>query len=206
MDCSRSVFSRRRAVIAATLACALCLVLAGCSDSRSVSVRRHASTVPKEPGPDFALLASHRPPPRPFPISSPARTGAGDIARRYTCHGSDLSPPVSWRDLPPQTKEMVVFVDTLGHGLPTLFWAVAGLRPSASLSAGRLPRGAIVGRNSRGSLSYSVCPAEHPAVISIVVVALPRRLGLRPGFSSAAVLAKTTTPDSHRGSLVMFSR
>jgi len=102
-----------------------------------------------------------------------------------------------------------VFVITLGHAPPTLNWAVAGLRPSlGGILAGRLPVRSIVGATALETLAYSVCPRAStvPVVMSIVVVALPRRLTLRRGFDASTLFTGVTKPGGHHGSVVMLAR
>ena len=69
-------------------------------------------------------------------------------------------------------------------------WAVAGLNPtSGGFSAGTLPPGAVVGRNSFGKVGYSICPPKGSGEEHYVVrvVALPRSLAAKPGFDAEAL-------------------
>ncbi len=129
---------------------------------------------------------------RRFKLSSPALSSGAPklVPRRYTCDGGETSLPLSWRDVPGGTKELVVFVANSGTSGSEVDWAVAGLKPSShGLSAGRLPQGAIVGRNSHGKTGYTVCPAHHTTeMFGIAVYALPHRISLKRGFKGPALL------------------
>jgi phosphatidylethanolamine-binding protein (PEBP) family uncharacterized protein len=190
----------------------------GCGDQRGSSsgkvMRSHTAAPPvsahgASEAPLAALLSRQRSEPRPIAVTTTARGPGGVIDRRYTCRGADHSPPLRWSGVPRGAKEIVVFVVTLGHAPPTLNWAVAGLRPSlGGILAGRLPVRSIVGRNSFGNAAYSVCPRASavPVVMSIVVVALPRRLTLRRGFDASTLFTGVTKPGGHHGSVVMLAR
>ena len=70
-----------------------------------------------------------------------------------------------------------------------IHWVIAHLQPasgSASLRAGASPPGAVLGRNSFGSLGYrGPCPSSGPAHHYVITVyALGQSSGLRKGFSA----------------------
>ena len=44
-------------------------------------------------------------------IVSTAFSHEGAIPSIYTCEGKDVSPPVSWSDVPPGTKSLALIVD-----------------------------------------------------------------------------------------------
>jgi phosphatidylethanolamine-binding protein (PEBP) family uncharacterized protein len=108
------------------------------------------------------------------------------IPRRYTCDGTNTSLPAQWTNVPSGAVELALFVVKLMpvHGKLFFDWAVAGLSPSLhGLTAGQLPPGAIVGRNSFGNLGYSICPGNGTGKEHYVmrVLALDRPLAVRPG-------------------------
>jgi Raf kinase inhibitor-like YbhB/YbcL family protein len=47
----------------------------------------------------------------PLTIRSLVFSANGSIPKRYTCEGEDISPPVSWSDVPPATKSLALIVD-----------------------------------------------------------------------------------------------
>ena len=68
-------------------------------------------------------------------------------------------------------------------------WAVAGLEPGLEgIEAGKLPKGATVGKNSFGKNGYSVCPpAGKPETFIFALYALPQPLSPQRGFDPAAL-------------------
>lgn len=44
-------------------------------------------------------------------LTSSAFTHQGAIPTKYTCEGADISPPLSWTNLPPGTKSLALIVD-----------------------------------------------------------------------------------------------
>jgi phosphatidylethanolamine-binding protein (PEBP) family uncharacterized protein len=127
-----------------------------------------------------------------FDVTIPALLPERWIPQRYTCDGADVSLPVSWSAVPPGTAELAVFVLNLQpvHGRLFFDWALADLSPAShGISAGTLPPGAVVGRNSSGDARYSICPAKRTRAeyFFVKVAALPKPLGARPGFDAEAL-------------------
>ncbi len=46
-----------------------------------------------------------------FKLISSAFTNNGQIPTMYTCDGEDISPPLRWEKVPPETKSFVLLVD-----------------------------------------------------------------------------------------------
>jgi phosphatidylethanolamine-binding protein (PEBP) family uncharacterized protein len=134
----------------------------------------------------------------------------GLLAPQYTCRGANVSPPVDWVGVPSDAKEILVLARTLvAPGRFVVNWAVAGISPSApGIAEGKVPAGAIVGRNSFGRVGYSLCPAKGARVglVVIAVNALPHKLGLPPGFDPAVVNAESTQPGVQWGSVIAYTR
>jgi phosphatidylethanolamine-binding protein (PEBP) family uncharacterized protein len=85
-----------------------------------------------------------------------------------------------------------------------VIWAVTGLSPSLrELAAGRLPRGAIVGRSQSGGSRYSICPAKGSKESYLFALfALPHRLANAPGFSDQALFQRLGKERSPYGQLL----
>jgi hypothetical protein len=121
-------------------------------------------------------------------VSSDFKAGA-TIARVHTCDGRDVSLPLRATGLPGATKELVVVMrDPDAPGGNFIHWDIAHLSPangSLSLSAGATPGGAVLGRNSFGSLGYrGPCPPSGPAHHYVITVyALGQPSGLKRGFT-----------------------
>jgi Raf kinase inhibitor-like YbhB/YbcL family protein len=131
-----------------------------------------------------------------FAVTSDFKPGAV-IPRAHTCDGQDVSPPLRAVGLPASAREVVVVMrDHDAPGGDFIHWAVANIRPNAVrsgspiLRAGATPAGAVIGRNSFGSLGYrGPCPprgndAHH---YEITMYALSRPSMLQAGFSANAV-------------------
>ena len=99
-------------------------------------------------------------------ISSPSFSNGGDIAKKFTCDSSDVSPPFSWNDPPPATKSFAVLADDpdapVGNWNHWAVWnlpsALRGMPENVSKDA-RLPDGSQQGRNDFGKTGYNgPCP------------------------------------------------
>lgn len=169
---------------------------AGASTSTSTAQAAPAKSTPGlDPSEQRAHLAS-------IGVGSTAIVPGG-FAKRYTCHGTDISPPVSWAGVPSSTKELIVVVRTLSGGRLTDAWTLAGIAPPIDeLRAGKVPAGAVVGRNSSGEVGYRLCPPSgKTALVVIGVYALPNRLNLKPGFGQDPVLEAAISPNVAWGSV-----
>ncbi|HEY5332735.1 MAG TPA: hypothetical protein VIJ21_04245 [Solirubrobacterales bacterium] len=108
-----------------------------------------------------------------------------------TCKGQNKSPAVSWRNIPPDTAELMIFVVNLKPVKGTLYfdWAITGVDPSLSgLKAGEVPQGAVLGRTGAGKNGYSLCPkgsAQEDYIFS--VYAIPKSLSPKQGFEPLAM-------------------
>ncbi|HWY17410.1 MAG TPA: hypothetical protein VNY27_01735 [Solirubrobacteraceae bacterium] len=143
-------------------------------------------------------------------VSSPVFSGESEIPVRYTCDGADTSPPLKWGVIPRGTAELALFV--LGNNAESarkqrIYWAVTGLRPTLKgVSTGRLPRGAIVGRNSLGQSRYTICPAKSDGLrhYAVGLLALPRAVSATPGFNASAFFKKVLHTAEYSG-LAVFT-
>ncbi|HEY0376704.1 MAG TPA: YbhB/YbcL family Raf kinase inhibitor-like protein [Pyrinomonadaceae bacterium] len=131
----------------------------------------------------LASISLHSPDLLPAGESTAALPGA------YTCAGKDTWPQLEWEGVPPGSAELALLVLNLEPVDGALFfdWAVAGLDPDLrGLGSGRLPQGAILGRNSFGKRGYSICPSKGKETVIFALYALPRPLGAQAGFDPAA--------------------
>jgi Raf kinase inhibitor-like YbhB/YbcL family protein len=106
----------------------------------------------------------------PLWFSSPAFAPDGEIPRRYTCEGEDISPPLAWSGAPEGTKSFALVVDDPDAPDPDaprmtwVHWVLHNLPPSASeLSEGvagaTLPTGTLEGCNDWKRTGYGgPCP------------------------------------------------
>jgi phosphatidylethanolamine-binding protein (PEBP) family uncharacterized protein len=194
------------AALAAALA-AVAIALAGCGSGSSgsstgslaASATRQTTTTgtrhAKEPVPTVEKVE----------MSSSAVTSSEILATRYTCDGSDISLPLRIKGVPPGTAELAIDILNLEpvHGQLFFDWAVAGLSPSLrSIAPGMLPAGAVVGTNSNGQVSYTLCPAKGPLTHYIgVIFALRHRLPAKTGFNAAALRLQALHNSPYEGFL-----
>jgi Raf kinase inhibitor-like YbhB/YbcL family protein len=105
-----------------------------------------------------------------FSLRSPAFAHQGEIPRRHTCEGDDVSPPLAWTEPPPGTRSFALIVDdpdAPDPKAPKLTWvhwvlydlpATARALPEDAERAG-LPPGTRVGKNDWQRRSWGgPCP------------------------------------------------
>jgi hypothetical protein len=103
-------------------------------------------------------------------LLSPSFTAQGSIPQKYTCEGTDTSPPLSWTGVPPSAKSLALIVDDPDAPDPNapkltwVHWVVYNLPPQttalAESPAGKsLPQGAREGLNDWNKTGYGgPCP------------------------------------------------
>lgn len=103
-------------------------------------------------------------------IASTAFGPLQSIPPRYTCEGEDVSPPLSWSDLPAGTRSLALIVDDPDAPDPKapkrvwVHWVLYNLPASATglpeaLEPGDLPAGTREGTNDWGRAGYGgPCP------------------------------------------------
>jgi phosphatidylethanolamine-binding protein (PEBP) family uncharacterized protein len=174
--------------------------LAGCggSDSRSTLGLRPQTPLIQSPSKSSTTTGASSSPQtvgsiEPLPkvtinVTVPGLLQGGFMAAGYTCDRGNISLPVRWNGIPHGTVELALFV--LGfepmHGGLFFDWAVAGLRPQLhGVISGKLPPGAVVGRNSLGQEDYSICPPKGTREsYAVKVLALPHKIVAQPGFDA----------------------
>jgi Raf kinase inhibitor-like YbhB/YbcL family protein len=96
----------------------------------------------------------------------------GRIDPRFTCKGQDVSPPLSWENVPDGTEELAISVIDLDSNPPGfVHWAITGVDPASSgLSEGATPEGALQAKNGFGSVGWKgPCPpsGEHTYLFTL---------------------------------------
>src|SRR3954454_14084786 len=94
-----------------------------------------------------------------FALTSEAFTDRGEIPRRHTCGGDDVSPALSWSDPPPGTRTLALIVDDPDAPVGTFtHWLAWNITPAA----GGLAEGESApaeGTNDFGAAGWSgPCP------------------------------------------------
>jgi Raf kinase inhibitor-like YbhB/YbcL family protein len=101
-------------------------------------------------------------------ITSEAFGHNGAIPKQYTCDGPDVSPSLSWSDVPPNTKSLVLIVDDPDAPDPAapkmtwVHWVVYNIPASSTglpEDVDDLPQGALEGLNDWRRTGYGgPCP------------------------------------------------
>ncbi len=124
------------------------------------------------------------------PSVQPSAAGPPAMPALYTCDGKNLSPALQWQGVPPGTAELALFAMSIQPVEEKLFfdWAVAGLSPDLTeIEAGKLPKGAVVGRNSSGKVGYEICPPGEGETYMFALFAVPKKLSPSKGFEPLAL-------------------
>jgi Raf kinase inhibitor-like YbhB/YbcL family protein len=114
-------------------------------------------TVTSEPGSTAGAPAADAE----FTLSSSAFSDGGDIPRKYTGEGEDVSPPLNWTDPPEGTRGFALICeDPDAPAGPWVHWAIYGIPadarglPEGLPAALTLDNGMLQGRNGFGNAGY----------------------------------------------------
>lgn len=101
-----------------------------------------------------------------FKLSSPSFSNGGNIEKKFTCDGADVSPQLVWSEAPSGAKALALLLDDpdapVGNWNHWAMWNVPvtsrGVPEGLSKNA-RLPDGSEQGRNDFRKLGYNgPCP------------------------------------------------
>lgn len=109
-------------------------------------------------------------------LTSNAFTHNGAIPKEFTCDGADISPHLSWSNLPENTKSLVLIVDDpdapdpAAPKLTWVHWLLYNIPPDTNelpenQTRAALPKGALAGMNGWRKAEYrGPCPpvGRHP--------------------------------------------
>lgn len=115
-------------------------------------------------------------------LRSSAFEDGGTIPVRLSCEGDNLSPPLTWTNVPEAAQELALVVaDPDADGAVFHHWVVLGIEAApAEVGTGELPAGAVEARGSSENPTWiGPCPPpgeEHDYLFSLYP--LSRRLGL----------------------------
>ena len=129
-----------------------------------------ATTVPVASVPDTLLDTVPVTVPAPLALVAPWRDGA-TIPARHTCDGGDVSPALSWSNVPVGTVELAITMTDL-DAPDFVHWVVFGIPAEVlRIDEGGLPSGAISWPNGSGAEAYAgPCPPggeEHRYVVTV---------------------------------------
>lgn len=123
-------------------------------------------------------------------LTSSAFANGQSIPRRHSCEGEDLSPPLSWTEVPESTSSLALIVDDPdAPGRTFTHWLAWGLDPATGgLSEGE--PAPVEGRNDFGETGYrGPCPppGHGPHRYLFRLHALEEELGVEAGAGKAAL-------------------
>ena len=137
----------------------------------------------------FPLIASFAAGGARMTITSSAFQEGGNIPSKFTCDGSDTSPPLQITGIPSNAKTLVLIADDpdAPSGLFT-HWLVWNIPPHTnSIAEGSAPQG-VKGTNDFGKSGYrGPCPPSGSHRYSFKIFALDRELDLRSGAKRSQV-------------------
>jgi len=105
-----------------------------------------------------------------FEITSTSFAHRGEIPRKYTCEGTDVSPPLAWSAIPDGTKSLALIVDDPDAPDPAapkmtwVHWVLYDIPPTTTglpeaVGSRGLPAGTLEGNNDWKRAGYGgPCP------------------------------------------------
>lgn len=119
------------------------------------------------------------------------------LADKYSAYFDDVSPAISWSNVPKNAKSIVVMVEDPNASLkPVTHWLVANLAPTVTSLPENMPKtemanGAMQGANQNGKIGYygpMPPPADKPHNYHFQIFALDTMLKLPSGYNRQALL------------------
>ena len=168
-----SLYARPNLLIIVVLTLVSTSIEAGCQQGEVISDAKGAAKMP-------------------FSISTPSFSQGGEIPRKFTCDGADVSPELTWTGPPAGTQSFALIADDPDAPVGTwTHWVLYDLpAPTTALAEGvskvdEVPTGGRQGRNDFRKIGYGgPCPPPgKPHRYFFKLYALDRMLNLKPGSS-----------------------
>lgn len=103
-------------------------------------------------------------------IVSTAFRHDGEIPPKYTCDGDNISPPLSWGEVPGNTKSLALICDDPDAPHRFAHWLVYNIPPDVTVLQEDIPMGELIedramqGQNDFGDFGYGgPCPPSGSA-------------------------------------------
>ncbi len=129
-------------------------------------------------------------------LTSPAFAEGEPIPARFTCDGTDASPPLDWNGVPSAAAELAIVVRDPDAG-GFVHWVIAGLAPQLTgIAEDAVPEGSVEGQNGFGRTGWAgPCPPTGIHTYEITLHVLSESLGLQPELpaADAAQLVETAS-------------
>jgi Raf kinase inhibitor-like YbhB/YbcL family protein len=143
-------------------------------------------------------------------LSSAAFRDGDTIPDKYTCQGEDISPPLSWSEVPAGTQSLALIVDDLdSSGGRFTHWVLFNIPADIqelpeALAFRSAMLGTMDGKNDFGNIGYGgPCPPPGKAHrYRFTLYALDCTLTLEPGTSKKQVLDAIEDHVLTRGQLI----
>ena len=114
------------------------------------------------------------------------------VPSKYTCEGQNINPPLSIKDIPADTKSLVLIVDDPDAPTKTwTHWTVWNISPdTAEIAENSIPGGCVEGTTSFGRTGYGgPCPPSGTHRYFFKIFALNKLLNLPHGAYLANLTA-----------------
>lgn len=129
-------------------------------------------------------------------IRSSAFNDGERIPKKYTCDGEDISPPLTWEDVPEETVTLAIIADDPDAPSKTwTHWLIFDIPPELNglpegvEKIGELENGIMQGFNDFGRIGYGgPCPPFGVHRYYFKLYALDTSLNLEPGTSKEELL------------------
>ena len=154
--------------------------------------------------------AENAPQAKPLKVTSSAFPERGKIPPKYTCDGSNVSPPLHIENLPVAAKSLVLIVDDPdAPGKTWIHWLVWNIDPkTVEIREGSVPVNAVEGTSDFGQAAYGgPCPPAGSHRYYFKVYALDTTL-LLPSSATKEELEKAMAGHvvTKGGLMGMYSR
>jgi phosphatidylethanolamine-binding protein (PEBP) family uncharacterized protein len=127
-------------------------------------------------------------------IASPAFAVNEPLPKAYSCNGAGISPPLRWRNVPPNAGSLILYVIDTSQEYGRrggMRWVVANIDPhSKGVGAGKVPERGVVGANAEGKATYAPVCSPKGGWIEFQLYALSNQIPLSPGFQPSEAQSK----------------
>lgn len=129
-------------------------------------------------------------------LTSTAFKEGGLIPKKYTCDDEDLSPPLTWENIPEKTKQLALICEDPDAPMGIwVHWVVYKITPGTERLDENTPPdkniygGAVQGVNDFGRIGYGgPCPPGGTHRYFFKLYALDTFINLEPGATKASLL------------------
>lgn len=131
-----------------------------------------------------------------FSLQSPSFSSGGEIPKKFTCEGADVSPALKWGEPPAKTQSLALIADdpdapvgTWTHWVAYDLPATVQQLPEGVAKQATMPGGGAQGVNDFGNTGYGgPCPPPgKPHRYFFKLYALDAKLNLKPGATKQQV-------------------